>query len=95
MNKIVTISSRIQFKGPEFAAQKVAQSRNENSRHLGRDLVPVPEVHQEPQGGHVDPVTDHGDHGISQILIPDGFDSLIVGFEGPAQIQDEIVGHGH
>ena len=55
----------------------------------------MPEVHQEPQGGHVDPVTDHGDHGISQILISDGLDSLIVGFKGPAKVQEKITGHGH
>lgn len=52
------------------------------------------EIHQDPQDNDIDTVAEQGDHGIFQVLIPDGPEPLVMGLKCPAQIQDKITGHG-
>lgn len=52
------------------------------------------EVDQNPQDPDIDTVTEQGDQGVFQVLIPDGPKPLIMGLKCPPQIQDKITGHG-
>ena len=81
--KINSFLDGIQLEGPELAAQEITYSRHKNSHQLSQDLVPIPEIDQDLQNNNIDSITDQSNRRIFQILAPDGFDSLAVGFKSP------------
>jgi hypothetical protein len=54
----------------------------------------MPVIHQDPEDDDIDDIAVQGNQKIAQVLIPNRFKALGMGFEGPAEVQNEIVGHG-